>query len=368
MKLLITGGHHTTAIPVINEFKKRYENVEILWVGHTYSLWKDKNKSSEYKEITSMGIPFFDIDAGKFYKIYSPFRIAKTFFGLAKAFRLLQKLKPDGILSFGGYISVPVVLAGFLLRIPSATHEQTVVAGFANRFISFFVKRIYISWRDSAKYFPKSKTLYTGLPIREEVLNPRSSEVTFNNNLPIIYITGGKQGSHVINECVKGVLEDLLIIANVIHQCGSYSESDDYNELLQRREKLPEGLKERYKVYDYIDTKHIGEVLSKTSLVVSRAGANTVYELLALEKPSIFIPIPWVSHNEQFLNAKIVEDLGLSKIIPEEELTKKRLIDDISFVLRNLNSFILKSDRKIEIVSDSAKVLADDIYQEILVK
>ena len=206
MKIVITGGHHTSALPVIGELKKRDSSIDIHWFGHKHTLLGSKSETLEYREITSLDIPFYDLKAGKLYRTFNPIRLLRIPYGVFQAFFLLLKTKPDVILSFGGYLAAPVVLAGWFLGIPSLTHEQTVVTGYSNKFISRFVKKIMISWKESAKYFPKDKVMYTGLPLRKEIFDTSSDSFESENSFPTIYITAGKTGSHNINEATKEIL------------------------------------------------------------------------------------------------------------------------------------------------------------------
>lgn len=368
MKLVLTGGHHTSALPVIEELKKLDPAIELIWVGHKFSMQKDTNPSAEYKEITALGLSFYDIKAGKFYKVYNPFKLFQVFSGFLNAFNLLLKLRPDGILSFGGYIAVPVVVAGFILGIPSVTHEQTVVSGFANRILSLFVKRIFISWEGSVKYFPKDKVIITGLPVRKSILKPETNIFKFDTSLPLVYITGGKQGAHILNEAIKPILIPILQMANVIHQCGSFSVYNDLQVLNELKKSFPEKLSSRYYVLDYIPSDTIGEVLTKSSIVISRAGANTVYELFVLKKPCILIPIPWVSHNEQVKNAKVLEEAGLGKIILQKDLNSEILLEEVKNMLNSLANFRLKNTGKVIINLESAKLIAHETYKTLFEK
>ena len=205
MKIVITGGHHTSALPIIHKLKSQLDDLEIMWIGHKYSVYGDKSETLEYKEISALGIDFFDLKAGKLYKTFDPIRLAKIPFGFVQAFYFLLKIKPDVIMSFGGYLAAPVVLAGWVLRIPSLTHEQTVVVGYANKFISKLVRKILVSWARSQKYFPKSKTVLTGLPLRNAIFSAHTERFNVNPDLPTVYITGGKTGSHILNESVYDV-------------------------------------------------------------------------------------------------------------------------------------------------------------------
>ncbi|OGC45557.1 hypothetical protein A2V49_00950 [candidate division WWE3 bacterium RBG_19FT_COMBO_34_6] len=343
-KIVITGGHHSSAIPVIYEIKKRYNDVEIYWFGHKHSLSKDKNTTLEYKEITQLGISFFNIHAGKFYNNFNLLRLLKIPLSFIQTFYLLLKIKPDIILSFGGYIAVPVVISGKILHIPSVTHEQTVVIGYANKLISFFVKKIFISWPQSEKYLPKEKVVYTGLPLRPEIFNVQSEYYRFDNKLPIIYITAGKSGSHKINDAVYKILDDLLDIGNVIHQCGDYSRYNDYQLLNEKYSHIAKIHKGKYYLEKFIFSDHIGEVFKKSNLIISRSGAHICYELINLNKPCMLIPIPWVSHNEQYLNANQVLESGLGEIFDEENLNSTLFLETIRKMLINLDKYYVKNN------------------------
>ncbi len=332
-KIVITGGHHSAALPVIYKLKAKYPRLEIVWFGHKYSLLGDKNPTLEYKEIVALGIPFYNISAGKLYKTYNLLRLLKIPYGFFQAFYLLARIKPDIVLSFGGYLAAPAVLAAYLLGIPTLTHEQTVVSGYANRFISKLVKRVLVSWKESKKYFPSEKTVVTGLPLRPNVFESASSSFLFENQLPTIYITAGKTGSHKINELIKESMPDLLKLANLIHQTGDYSEFNDYSELVDTYNLLRQDPNNAnlgtYVPRKFVFENEIGEVYKLASVVIGRAGAHTCYELYALSKPCVLIPISWVSHNEQFENAKVLEDAKLAIILDESKLSPKTLLEAV---------------------------------------
>jgi len=334
VKLVITGGHHTGALPVIKKLRESCPDAQIYWFGHRFSAQGDKNPTLEFHEITALNIPFYSIHAGKFYKTKNLKRLAKIPFGFFQCLFLLIKLKPNAILSFGGYIAVPTVLAGWVLGIPSVTHEQTVVAGWANRLISRVVKKVLISWKESAKYFPKGKTILVGLPLREEINQVKSNSFEVNKDLPTIYVTAGKTGSHVLNEVVGKCLTNLLDHCNVIHQCGDNSVFCDFAKLSEIKAALGK-TNGRYFLQKFIFNNEIGEVYSKCDLVVSRSGANTTAELLTLKKKCVLIPIPWVSHNEQHENAKILVDAGLGIVLPEKNLSPDTLTAEIDKALRS---------------------------------
>ena len=170
--LVITGGHHTGALEVAKSFSA--SGVPVVWFGHRHSLWGDPSDSAEYREVTAAGIPFYDLWAGKFYRTLNPLKLIRIPYGFLQAFHYLITLKPSGIVSFGGYLAVPTVICGWLLGIPSVTHEQTVVGGWANRLIALFAQKIAVSWPESLKYYPQHKTILTGLPLRPEILKMKS--------------------------------------------------------------------------------------------------------------------------------------------------------------------------------------------------
>jgi len=365
MKVVITGGHHTSALPVIKELRSRDSGIDIHWFGHKHTLAGSKSDTLEYKEITALNIPFYNLKAGKLYKTFNPIRLLRIPYGIIQAFILLLKVKPDVIASFGGYLAAPVVLAGWFLGIPSLTHEQTVVTGYSNKFISRFVKKVMISWKESEKYFPKKKVVYTGLPLRKEVFEVTSNSFKSNNNLPTIYITAGKTGSHIINEAIKEILSDLLSVCNVVHQCGDNTVFNDYEDLKEIYSEIDKFSEGQYFLRKFVLKDEIGEAFNNSILVVSRSGAHTTAEILALEKPSILIPIPWVSHNEQYMNAKVLVKYGLSKIFDEKKLSSPQaLMLEIRDSLQNLDKYKLSGVDKNDLISkNSAKIIVDEIFK-----
>lgn len=364
MRIAITGGHHNSALALIQELEKRWlQRKEILWLGHKYTNWGDREPGAEYKEIQSLGITFKEIKAGKVYKTVNLMMWLRVVLGFLQALFFLWQFKPKLIISFGGYLAVPTVLAGWLLRIPSVTHEQTVVSGLANRVIAPFAQKIFITWPQSEKYFPARKVVLTGLPLRHEIFERRTDRFEFGNNLPTVYITGGKQGSHIINMAVREILPELLKRMNVIHQCGSSTVFNNHNQLKGTSGKL-ENLPGRYLLQPYFYQDEIGSVFAAADLVVSRAGAHIIYELAALGKPGILVPIPWVSHNEQYKNARILANLGMSKIIPENELTKEKALLEIEEMLQNLTLYKQQAEEARKLIRfDAAERMSDEILK-----
>lgn len=362
MKIVITGGHHSSAVSVIQELKNRDPNIEIVWFGHKYTLLGDKNPTLEFIEITKMGIPFIELHAGKFYKTFNLKRLALIPYGFFQSVCLLLKLKPNLILSFGGYLAVPVVLVGWLLNIPSVTHEQTIVTGYANRLISKFAKKILVSWKESLKYFPSKKTVYTGIPLRKSIFNITSNSFESNNQLPTVYVTGGKTGSHNINVSVMNALPDLLKICNVIHQCGDYSEYKDFESLNNAYGQVKAESVGKYFLRKFVFEDEIGEALNKSAIVVSRAGAHIVSELYALKKPCLLIPIPWVSHNEQYKNSMVLKNAGLAQILEEKNLNGTSLLKNVRDMIENIHKYH-QEIQNTNYVDNSAQMIVNEVFK-----
>lgn len=362
MKIVITGGHHSSALPVIDILRKEHPDVGLYWIGHKYSGKGDKNPTLEYREITELKIPFYNLQAGKFYKTYDPVRLAKIPFGFIHALWVLLKVRPDVILSFGGYLAVPVVIIGKLLGIPSVTHEQTVVVGLANKVISRFVNKILISWPQSIQYFPKEKTVQTGLPLRKEIFVSKSNSFEINPSLKTVYLTAGKTGSHKINEAILHSLDELLNEVNLIHQCGDNSNFNDFDRLQQKYSSIKDKVGGKYELRKFVLQDEIGEAFKKADLVLIRGGAHTTLEAIALKKPALIIPIPWVSHNEQFKNAKIVQESGLGVILEEKDLSPESILAAITKMVTHLEEFYLKDKRYLDISEkDSARLIINEV-------
>jgi UDP-N-acetylglucosamine--N-acetylmuramyl-(pentapeptide) pyrophosphoryl-undecaprenol N-acetylglucosamine transferase len=362
MKLVITGGHHSSALPVIELLRRVQNDASIYWIGHRISQKGNKADTLEYIEITNLNIPFYDLKAGKFYKPNSLSHYLKIPLGFFQSLYYLIKIKPDLILSFGGYIAVPVVIVGWFLGIPTITHEQTVVTGYANKLISKFAKKIFVSWEESLKYFPPEKVRYSGLPLRESINKIVSNNYQVDNGLPYILVIGGKTGSHLINTLIEESLETLLSFSNVVHQTGDHTKLKDFERLCDKYQNISTRVFGAYYPKKFIFEDEIGEVYSKADLVVSRAGAHSISEIIALNKKAILIPISWVSHNEQFLNAKIVESRNNAVIIDENEINKEDFIEVVKKLLNQEVKEPDKTDKKTDLPEE---IIVNEIISTI---
>lgn len=339
VKVMFVGGHTTPALAVYEQMKELGYR-EFVWVGRKYSQEGDKRKSSEYKIITNLGIKFYDLNTGRLQRKWVPNtfmigvgQLARIPLGFAQAMSIIRKEKPDIVVSFGGYLAFPIVVAARLFGRKVVIHEQTVVSGLSNKMASKFADKVLISWDVSKKFFPEKKTVLTGNPMRKEVFTVDSDEFKFANDLPITYVTGGSQGSNTINWRLIEILPRLLKHTNVIHQTGSSTVTNDHEKALRARKKLHKKLQANYIIREHIFGKQIGEIFAISDLFVTRCGANTLSELLALGKPAVLIPIPWSSGNEQMKNAKMLEEVGLGSIISQDEITPELLYERILYML-----------------------------------
>ncbi len=367
-KILITGGHHTTAFAVLDALSRQLSVVSCqlstVWVGHKFSMAGDRSESLEYKEVTSRRLRFFDLRAPRFHRRNRLLFVAGFCGSVFKSLRILISEHPNLVLSFGGYLSSPVIFSAWLLRIPCLTHEQTSEAGFANRFNANFCQKVLISFESSRKYFPHGKTVLTGNPVRPEIFEDRGY-FKFDSDRPTIYVTGGKQGSHVINEALAKLLPDLLETVNVIHQAGSSTVFDDYSNLTKLAASWTRNLKDNYLLRDHFEAGEVGSVFAGAGLVISRAGANTVCELAALRKRAILIPISGSSHREQERNARLLKDLGLAQILEEGNLTGENLLLNIKKML-SLGPAVVDEEAIDKIfLPDAAQKVADEVFKAL---
>lgn len=378
-KILITGGHATPAFATLDELKLRgYSN--FVWVSEKYNQRGTKEPSGEYKTVTEhYKIPFVEIRAGKLVRKWTRqtwlnglVEFFNLFVGFIQAFFIILKHNPKVIISFGGFLAVPIVFWARVFRKKIITHEQTIVTGLANKIIAKFANKILVSWQESLRYFPKNKTIFTGLPIRQDIFQIHSNFTDkLDKSLPTIYITGGNQGAHEINKRIFEIIEKLLDKYNVIHQTGNSTNTNDFQNATKIKNDLSDYKKHKYIVKDYVGKEEIGEALNIADVVVSRAGANTIAELLALGKMSVLIPIPWTSHDEQTKNAKMVEDLGLAvRLIQTDNLTLDEIFHSIEKVIsvkenkRDLNNVALEESIKVaksKVVFNAAKSIVDEI-------
>jgi len=344
MKVILIGGHLSPALSVLEAFPK---DTKVLFVGRKYALEGDSALSLEYKTITSLNVPFVGLNTGRLQRKLTKYTLLSLFklpSGIIKSFLILIKFRPDVVVGFGGYVSIPVILCSYLLRIPVVIHEQTMEAGLTNKLVSRFAKKICISWDSSKEYFPRDKVVLTGNPVRKfSILDSKFS--IFGNKLPTIYVTGGSSGSHSVNELIEGIIAELLAVCNVIHQVGDTQKYRDFERLEQLRQDLPEDLQDNYILKKFIDPSQIGDLINSSSLVIARSGINTVTELIYFEKPALLIPLPFSQNSEQLKNAKFLKKIGLGKVLPQSKINQKKLLQAIKLMLCEINSYKIDKEK-----------------------
>lgn len=361
MKILITGAHFTPALAVVEELKKK--GVKIVYVGRKTTLEGDLTQSQESKILPSLGIKFIPLLTGRLQRsltIYTPLSLLKIPLGFIQALYIILSEKPNVILSFGGYVAVPMVIAGWLFSVPILVHEQTLISGLANKISAHFADKIALSFMINHQYDQKPKVV-TGNPLRKNILHPDKKlpadyqpifHTARKEKLPIILITCGNQGSHLINLTVEACLNKLIKMACVIHISGD-NKFKDY-------ERLKRLQNEHYLVKEWIG-KEYGALLSKVNLVISRAGANTLYELAYLGKPALVIPLPYLYQDEQNKNAKFFEQLGLVKILPQSKLSGNSLLENVKLMLNlDVMSEDIKNAKSVT-TAEAAKRLALEV-------
>ena len=290
---------------------------------------------SKKKLIENAGIPYDGISSGKLRRYFDlknfsdPFRVIK---GYAEALRILKKQKPDVVFSKGGFVAVPVVLAAKHYKIPTIIHESDITPGLANKICIPSAKKVCCNFPETLAYLPEDKALLTGSPIRQELLKgDRLSGLQFTHlspDRPVILVIGGSLGSVKVNTAVRNILPRILEHFQVIHICG--------------KEHLEDSLigTPGYVQYEYVD-KPLKHLFAAADLVISRAGANSICELLALRKPNLLIPLSAAaSRGDQILNAKSFEKQGFSSVLEEEQLTDDTLLQAVKDLYAKRQTYI----------------------------
>ena len=328
-KIVLTGGgtagHVTPNIALLPHLKNK--GYEISYMGSYDGI--------EKKLIADYEIPYYGISTGKLRRYFDPknftdpFRVIK---GFGEAKKILKEIKPDVVFSKGGFVSVPVVRAAASLKIPCIIHESDMTPGLANKLCIPVAKKICCNFPETLNHLPEGKAVLTGSPIREELSKGNklaAYEVCgFTANKPVIMVIGGSLGSVAINKAVREALPSLLNDFQVVHICGK--EKID-NLLLTTK---------GYHQFEYLKAE-LKDIFAMADLVISRAGANAICEILALKKPNLLIPLPaGSSRGDQILNAASFEAQGYSMVISEDDLTKELLVSKIQELYCNRNTYI----------------------------
>lgn len=369
MKIAITGGHLAPALAVIDELPKE---ADLIFIGRRFTFEGDVSGSLEFESISRKGIKFIPITAGRIQRRFSKHTLQSLFkipYGFVQAISILRKEKVDLVLTFGGYISVPVGIAAYFLKVPLVIHEQTLEIGVANKLLSKFAKVVCISWQQSAKFFPKSKTVLTGNPLRKFEIHPSTGGSQFElpaGHLPVVYITGGSAGAHALNEIVEGCLQNLLEKYLIIHQTGDAGRYQDFSRISTLVKTFPEKLQKRYMIRKFIAPSETGYVMDKAALVVSRAGINTVNEMLYFGKPCLLIPLPYGQRNEQLKNAQFMKKTGLCEYVPQADINSQKLLEVIENMIENRHNYLAYSkEAKALVKPEAGKKIVKILYEVI---
>lgn len=317
-KIVLTGGgtagHVTPNLALLPHLKQ--EGFEIYYIGSYEGI--------EKKLIEDYDIPYYGVATGKFRRYLDPknftdpFRVIK---GYGEAKKILKEIKPDVVFSKGGFVSVPVVRAAASLKIPCILHESDMTPGLANKLCLSAATKICCNFPETVEMLPQNKAVLTGSPVREELFSGNKIAALemcgFTANKPVIMVIGGSQGAASVNKVVRDALPMLLEDFQVVHLCGK----DKMDNLLLNQPG--------YKQFEYLKSE-LKDIFAMADLVISRAGANAICELLTLNKPNILIPLPSSkSRGDQLLNARSFESQGYSMVIDEDDLTEQLLVQKV---------------------------------------
>ena len=318
-KIILTGGgtagHVTPNLALVPSL--RDAGYEIRYIGSYAGIEKGL--------IEQAGIPYYGISSGKLRRYFDlknftdPFRVLK---GYSEAKKILKNYRPDIVFSKGGFVAVPVVFAASRLHIPVIIHESDMTPGLANKLCFSSAARVCCNFPETLQYLPEGKSVHTGCPIRDELKNgSRLAGLKLTGlkaEKPVLMIIGGSTGAVAVNNAVRAVLPQLLAAYQIVHLCGKGN--------LDKSLDKTEG----YVQYEYMG-EPLKDLFAMADIVISRAGANAICELLALKKPALLIPLGLsASRGDQILNAESYERKGYSKVLHQENLTPERLVQDVN--------------------------------------
>lgn len=324
-----TAGHVTPNIALLPRLQEL--GYDVHYIGSYQGIEKTLMESCH--------IPYYGISSGKLRRYFDlknfsdPFKVLK---GFSEASKLLKKLKPDVVFSKGGFVSVPVVIAAKRLHIPVIIHESDMTPGLANKLSIPAASKVCCNFPETLEYLPKEKAVLSGSPIRQELLKgDREKALRFtglSGKKPVLLIIGGSLGSVIVNEAVRSILPKLLKKFEIIHLCGKGK--------LDRTLTALDG----YVQYEYIDSE-LKDLFALSDIVISRAGANSICEFLALRKPALLIPLSAAaSRGDQILNARSFEKQGYASVLLEEQLDGDTLYDALIKLWDHRDSYVNAMD------------------------
>lgn len=356
MKIIVsaggTGGHIYPALAIINKFKEKEKNLDILYIGTHNRMEKDiiPKRGLKYEALEIYGFSKRDI----LLDIKNIFLIGKA---KKKCLKIMREFKPDIVLGIGGYVTYPVVWAAHKLGIKTFIHEQNSIPGKSNLMLQTKADLIGVSFKESASFFKKAqdKVFYSGNPCGENALNSEpmpKEKLGLNPKKKLVVIVAGSLGSATINQKMK---DYLYKSANASYEVLYITGKSLYDDFIK-----DSNFASNIKVLPYLD--NLPSLLKNTDLIVTRAGASTMSEILSLNLPAIFIPSPYVANNHQYYNALEIKNNGGGEIIEEKDLTSDNLSNKINEVLNNHE---LYSNMKANLKKMSMNNSSDLIYEKI---
>lgn len=348
-----TGGHIYPALAIINKIKEIEPNSEFLYIGTHNRMEKDI--------IPKLGIPFETIEIYGFNRknLFKNFKTLKCFYNaIKKCKKLIKDFNPDIVIGVGGYVTGPVIYSAKKLGFKTLIHEQNSVPGKANLFLSKYADRIAVSFKSTIKEFPEYKTIFTGNPCGENAIKVNSidkRELGLNPNKKLILFVMGSLGSAKVNEML---VKTMKLFNKKDYEILFVTGKSDYDKI--KENKFPSNVH----VVPYIE--NMIRVMKKTDLIVSRAGASTLSEIIALELPSILIPSPYVPDNHQYKNAKDLIDKKAAILIEEKNLKGDILVRTIDDIINNHDKTIqMKENLKDFKIENSATLIYNNIKEII---
>lgn len=341
-RLLITGGHLTPALALIEYLQQHQPQVTPIFVGRIYSQDRLRQLSQEKIEVEQRGVKFIPVTSVRLNGLISfVTQFGRFLKSLAQARTILKQEQPNLVVSFGGYLAVPIAIAAWWRGIPIITHEQTRTVGLATQIIGWMAQKIAISFPETAEDLPANKAVLVGNPLRPQLLRPPvAPDWKVAGTLPLLYITGGNQGSVWINQKVAQLLPELLTEWRVVHQCGNATtEYNSKTELEAVSQQLPLELQHRYVVKEWFNTNEIAWLYHHALAVFSRAGANTVQELQHFAVPSLLIPLPFSRRDEQLLNAQHLAELGGALLLEQASTTDRDILAALTQLKTNATEY-----------------------------
>ena len=357
-----TGGHTSAGLAVAAALGRR-GGIDIHWIGSRAGV--------EARRAPEAGLTFHAIPTGKLRRYWDwqnvPDLGLRVPAGFAQSWRLLRRLAPRLVFATGGFVALPPALAARALRIPVVVHEQTAVPGLANRIAGRFARRVALTFPMSGGEFRADRVVLTGNPLRPELAggSPDAGRRLFGfaDGAPLVYVTGGSQGSHRINRTVGAVLSSLLEQAQVVHQCGDHPTTGDRAWLEAEAGRLPEALRRRYALRPYVGAE-LRDIYAAAELVIGRSGAGTVNECCQLGRAALYIPLPGTSGDEQTANARLVEAVGGAALLPQVSLTPERLVEVVTRLLSDRTALARMGEQARTLaVPDAAERLARVILE-----